>query len=34
MKRALLLPVLLLGLAAGLLSEPSDADVVLTNGYI
>ena len=34
MKRALLLLVLLLGLAAGLLSEPSDADVVLTNGNI
>ncbi len=34
MKRALLLPVLLLGLAAGLLSEPPDADVVLTNGNI
>ena len=34
MKRALLLLVLLLGLAAGLLSEPPDADVVLTNGNI
>ena len=34
MKRALLLPVLLLGLAAGLPSEPPDADVVLTNGSI
>ena len=34
MKRALLLPVLLLGLAAGLLSEPPAADVVLTNGNI
>ena len=30
----MLLPVLLLGLAAGLLSEPPDADVVLTNGNI
>ncbi len=34
MKRALLLLVLLLGLAAGLLSEPPAADVVLTNGNI
>ena len=34
MKRALLLLVLLLGLAAGLLSAPPDADVVLTNGNI
>ena len=34
MKRALLLLVLLLGLAAGLPSEPPDADVVLTNGNI